>query len=76
MAYLSLRQVALEGETPPGDVTAVREAMGAWEGVARAAMTPDEVNQYFASSVAVEDDATPAVVTATSDWCLANKPAA
>jgi hypothetical protein len=76
MAYLSLKQVALEAQTPPGDVTAVRTALGAWEGVALASMTQDEVNQYYASSVAVEDDASPAKMEVTSAWCLANAPAA
>ena len=76
MAYLSLKQVALEAQTPPGDVTAVRAALGAWEGVALQSMTPDEVNQYYASSVAVEDDASPAKMEVTSAWCLANAPAA
>ena len=75
MAYLSLKQVALEAQTPPGDVTAVRAALGAWEGVALASMTPDEVNQYYASSIAVEDDASPAKMDVTSAWCLANAPA-
>lgn len=76
MAYLSLKQVALEAQTPPGDVTAVRAALGAWEGVALQSMTSDEVNQYYASSVAVEDDASPAKMEVASAWCLANAPAA
>ncbi len=76
MAYLALKQAALENQTPPGDVTAVRAAMNDWEGVALKSMSTDEVNQYFASSFAVEDDATPATVEVTSAWCLANKPAA
>ena len=50
--------------------------MNDWEGRALKTMSTDEVNQYFASSVAVEDDATPATVEVTSAWCLANKPAA
>ena len=66
MAYLSLKQGALEAQTPPGDVAAVRAALGAWEGVALQSMTPDEVNQYYASSVAVEDDASPAKMEVTS----------
>ena len=76
MAYLSLKQVALEAQTPAGDVTAVRAAMNDWEGVALTSMTQDEVSQYYASSVAVEDDASPEKVDVTSGWCLANKPAA
>ena len=76
MAYLSLKQVALEAQTPAGDVTAVRAAMNDWEGVALTSMTQDEVSQYYASSVAVEDDASPEKVDVTSAWCLANKPAA
>lgn len=76
MAYLSLKQVALEAQTPPGDVTAVRAALGAWEGVALQSMTSDEVNQYYASSIAVEDDASPAKVEVTAAWCQANAPAA
>ena len=76
MAYLSLKQVALEAQTPPGDVTAMRAALGAWEGVALQSMTTDEVNQYYASSVAVEDDASPAKMEVTAAWCLANAPAA
>ena len=76
MAYLALKQGALEARTPPGDVTAVRAAMNDWEGLALTSMTRDEVNQYFASSFAVEDDASPEKMEVTSAWCLANKPAA
>jgi len=76
MAYLALKQTALEAQTPPGDVTAVRAALNDWEGLALKSMTPDEVAQYYASSVAVEDDASPEKVDVTSAWCLANKPAA
>ena len=76
MAYLALKQGALEARTPPADVTAVRAAMNDWEGLALQSMTPDEVAQYFASSFAVEDDASPGKIEVTSAWCLANKPAA
>ena len=76
MAYLALKQVALEAQSPAGDVTAVRAAMNDWEGLALKSMTQDEVNQYFASSFAVEDDASPETIEVTSAWCLANKPAA
>lgn len=76
MTYLALKQGALEAQTPPGDVTAVRAALNAWEGLALRSMTPDEVNQYYASSFAVEDDATPETVEVTSAWCLAHTPAA
>lgn len=76
MAYLSLKQAALEARTPPGDVAGVRAAMNDWEGLALQSMTPDEVSQYYASSVAVEDDASPEKMEVTSAWCLANPPAA
>jgi hypothetical protein len=76
MAYLALKQTALETRTPPGDVTAVRAAMNDWEGLALQSMTQDEVTQYFASSIAVEDDASSEKIEVTSAWCLANKPAA
>ncbi|WP_426050684.1 hypothetical protein [Brevundimonas sp. SL161] len=76
MAYLALKQGALEAQTPPGDVTAVRAAMNDWEGLALMSMTQDEVPQYFASSFAVEDDASPGKIEVTSAWCPANKPAA
>jgi hypothetical protein len=76
MAYLALKQGALENQTPPGDVTAVRAALNTWEGLALTTMTSDEVNQYYASSVAVEDDASPETIEVTSAWCLANQPAA
>ena len=76
MAYLALKQTALEDHTPPGDITAVRAAMNDWETVALKSMTQDEVNQYYASSFAVEDDASPAKMEVTSAWCLANVPAA
>ena len=76
MAYLALKQGALEALTPPGDITAVRAAMNDWETVALRSMTQDEVNQYFASSFAVEDDASPEKMEVTSAWCLANVPAA
>ena len=76
MAYMALKQAALEAQTPPGDVTAVRAAMNDWETVALRSMSQDEVNQYFASSFAVEDDASPEKIEVTAAWCLANKPAA
>lgn len=76
MAYLALKQGALEARTPAGDVTAVRAAMNDWEGLALKSMTQDEVTQYFASSFAVEDDASPEKMEVTAAWCLANKPAA
>ncbi len=76
MAYLALKQTAMEAQTPPGDVTAVRAALNDWEGLALKSMTSEEVAQYFASSVAVEDDASPEKMEVTSAWCLANKPAA
>lgn len=76
MAYLALKQGALEAETPPGDVTAVRAAMNDWETVALRSMTQDAVTQYFASSFAVEDDASPEKIEVTAAWCLAHKPAA
>ncbi len=72
MAYLALKQIALENQTPPGDVTAVRAALNDWEGLALKSMTQDEVSQYFASSFAVEDDASPEKVDVTAAWCLAN----
>ncbi len=76
MAYLALKQTALEAQTPPGDLTAVRAALNDWEGLALKSMTSEEVAQYFASSVAVEDDASAEKMEVTSAWCLANKPAA
>ncbi|MBU1347775.1 MAG: hypothetical protein KKA16_12615 [Alphaproteobacteria bacterium] len=76
MAYLALKQTALEAQSPAGDVTAVRAALGGWEDQALLTMTSTEVAQYYASSVAVEDDASPAKMEATSAWCLANAPAA
>lgn len=76
MAYLALKQTALEARTPAGDVTAVRAALNDWEGLALQSMTADEVAQYYASSVAVEDDASPETIEVTAAWCLANKPAA
>ncbi len=76
MAYLALKQTALEAQTPAGDVTAVRVALNDWEGLALKSMTSEEVAQYFASSIAVEDDASPEKMEVTSAWCLANKPAA
>ena len=53
----------LNGENPmycEDAVRRIRAALDAWEGLALQSMTSDEVNQYYASSVAVEDDASPA----------------
>ena len=76
MAYLSLKQTALEAQTPAGDVTAVRAALGAWEDRALSTLSSTAVAQYYASFVAAEDDASPASMEATSAWCLANAPSA
>lgn len=74
MAHLALKQGALEAKSPPGDITAVRAALNDWEGMALTERGPELVAQSVASTLAVENSATPAVVDATSAWCLANAP--
>ncbi len=76
MTYLALKQGALEASTPAGDITAVRAALNDWEGRALTFMGPERISQSYASTLAVEDKASPAVVEVTAAWCVANAPKA
>ena len=76
MAYLALQREAVRAGKATGDAKALQAALDAFDALALTTMTRDEVDQYFASSVAVEDDASPAKIKATTDYCLAHVPAA
>lgn len=76
MTYLALKQGALEAANAASDVTAVRAALNDWEGRALTFMGPERISQSYASTLAVENKADPAVVEATSAWCIANAPKA
>jgi hypothetical protein len=74
MVMLRLHADALERATPPGDPAAYDAALAGYRALAELAMTPDELAQFFASSIAVLDD-TPADQIATqADACLAGAP--
>lgn len=76
MAYLALQRDAVRAGRTAGDAGALQTALAAFDARALTTMSRDEVDQYFASSVAVEDDASPAKIKATTDYCLAHVPAA
>lgn len=76
MAYLALQRDAVRAGKATGDAKALQAALDAFDARALTTMSRDEVDQYFASSVAVEDDASPAKIRATTDYCLAHIPAA
>ena len=75
MAYLALQRDAVRAGQATGDAEALQAALDAFDARALTTMSRDEVDQYFASSVAVEDDASPARIKATTDYCLAHVPA-
>ncbi len=76
MVMLRLHAEALEKTTPPTDTSAYDAALAGYRSVAELAMTPDELAQFFASSVAVLDDTPAAQVASEANACLASAPPA
>ncbi len=75
LAYLGLHGDALKKATPPGDTTAIDKAAGAWRKTAETFFKPDELAQYFASSIDVLDDLKPQELKAKADECAMKAPA-
>jgi hypothetical protein len=76
LAYVDLAATAAKAAKPPGDVTKLEAASAAWRKKAEGAMKPDELAQYYASSVAVLDDLTPADLKSHADECVFMAPPA
>lgn len=64
MAMLRLHADALAKELLPGDTAAYDTALAGYRSLVELAMTPDELAQFFASSIAVLDDTPPEQVAA------------
>lgn len=75
LAYLDLQAEALKKTAPSDDRSALTAANAAWRKKAETFFKPDELAQYYASSIAVFDDLAPAELKAKSDECLAQAPA-
>lgn len=69
MAYLRLY-----AEAPNADIAALETAEAGWRKTAEAFYMPDELAQYFASSVAVLDDLAPNEIKTHAEACLATPP--
>ncbi len=76
MAMLRLHADALSKATPPGDTAAYDAAFAGYRAMAEPAMTPDELAQFFASSVAVFDDTPAEQIASEANACLAGAPPA
>ena len=74
MAFLSLQTTAISDGRATGDVAQLVSAGAAWRSLAERKYTPDELAQYFASSVAVYDEIEPVHLTAISTTCLSQAP--
>ncbi len=74
MAYIRLHAEALKTAAPAADTTALEAAEANWRKTAEAFYMPDELAQYFASSIAVLDDLTPAEIKMHAEACLAPPP--
>jgi hypothetical protein len=71
MAYLSLQSTAVSEGRAEGDAAALDAAGAAYRVLAEQKFTPDEVAQYFASTVAVFDDAATHEVAMIAGVCAA-----
>lgn len=74
MAYLRLHAEALRTAAPNADTTALEAAEASWRKTADAFYMPDELAQYFASSIAVLDDLTPDEIKMHAEACSASPP--
>jgi hypothetical protein len=74
MAFLSLQTTAVSDGRATGDVPQLLAAGAAWRSLAEQKYTPDELAQYFASSVAVFDEIEPAHLSLISTTCLSQAP--
>jgi len=75
MAMLRLHADALQKATPAGDTAAYDAAFASYRALVELAMTPDELAQFLASSVAVLDDTPTEQVAGAANACVASAPA-
>jgi hypothetical protein len=75
LAYLDLAATAAKAAKPPEDAAKLEAASAAWRKKAAGLIGPDELAQYYASSVAVFDDLAPAELKGLADGCAAKAPA-
>ena len=76
MTMLRLHADTLSKATPPGDTAAYDAAYAGYRAMAELSMTPAELDQFFASNVAVFDDTPADQVASSANACLATAPAA
>lgn len=76
MVMLRLHADALDKATPPADTAAYDAAYAGYRAMAELSMTSNDLDQFFASSVAVLDDTPADLVAAGANACLAAAPAA
>jgi hypothetical protein len=76
MTMLRLHADTLSKATPPGDTAAYDAAYAGYRAMAELSMTPAELDQFFASNVAVFDDTPADHVASSANACLATAPAA
>lgn len=74
MAMLRLHSDIVAKASPPGDTAAYDKALASYRSQVELAMTPDELAQFFASSVAVLDDTPPEQIARQANACLAGAP--
>lgn len=74
IAVLTLHRNAIAEGDAQGDETAFTAAIAAWRASAAGVLTDNELEQYEASSLAVENDADAATLAARADTCVADAP--
>jgi len=74
MAYLSLQSGAVLEGRAQGDSAALDLANAAWRTHAEQKYTADELAQYYASTVAVFDDASPEDLPLLAAHCASSAP--
>lgn len=74
MTWLSLQVSAIEGGHAQGDAPVLNTAFESWRTRAGTLMPATELAQYFASNVAVLDDAAPADIASNAETCRASAP--
>lgn len=74
MTYIRLYADALKKADPAADTAALEGMFADWRKSAEAVFTPEQVEQYFASNIAVLDDEPADQIKATAEACLPPAP--
>jgi hypothetical protein len=74
LAYLDLAAAGAKAAKPPQDATKLEASSAAWRKKAEGLLKPDELAQYYASSVAVYDDLTPSDLSGAAGVCVDKTP--